>query len=140
MGTTRDDEFTRQIINIILCKLYDEKYTRPEDIVTFRAGISEKPEIVAQRIKARFEEAKAAYKDVIDLKESIELDDKSITYIVGELQNYSLMMAQRDVIGDAFEVFIHRAIKGGQVQYFTPKNVVRAAIRISLLSDKTRQI
>lgn len=40
------------------------------------------------------------------------------------------MTAQRDVIGDAFEVFIHRALKGGQGQYFTPKNIVRTAIRI----------
>ena len=130
VGTTRDVELARQIINIILCKLYDEKYTRPEDIVTFRAGISEKPENVAKRIKSRFEEAKATYKDVIDLNESIDLDDKSITYIVGELQNYSLMMAQRDVVGDAFETFIHRVSRGDQGQYFTPKNVVKTAIRI----------
>ena len=130
VGTTRDAELARQMINIILCKLYDEKYTRPDDIVTFRAGISEKSENVAKRIKSRFEEAKATYKDVIDLNESIDLDDKSITYIVGELQNYSLMMAQRDVVGDAFEIFIHRVSKGDQGQYFTPKNVVRTAIRI----------
>lgn len=130
VGTTRDEELARQIINIILCKLYDEKFTRPDDIVQFRAGVNEKPEEVAQRIKSRFEEAKVVYRDVIDANESIELDNKSLTYIVGELQNYSLMTAQRDVVGDAFEVFIHRALKGGQGQYFTPKNVVKAAIQI----------
>ena len=130
VGTTRDEELARQIINIILCKLYDEKFTRPDDIVSFRAGIKEDPKTVAKRIKDRFNEAKIVYKDVLDAKESIELDDKSLAYVVGELQNYSLMTAQRDVVGDAFEVFIHRALKGGQGQYFTPKNVVRAAIRI----------
>lgn len=40
------------------------------------------------------------------------------------------MTAQRDVVGDAFEIFIHRALKGGQGQYFTPKNVVKVAIEI----------
>ena len=130
VGTTRDEELAKQIINIILCKLYDEKFTRLDDIVTFRAGINENPKEVAKRIKDKFNEAKIVYKDVLDEKETIELDDKSLTYVVGELQNYSLMTAERDVVGDAFEVFIHRALKGGQGQYFTPKNVVKAAINI----------
>ncbi len=130
VGTTRDEELARQIINIILCKLYDEKFTKLDDIVSFRAGINESAKEVAQRIKDRFNEAKIVYKDILDTKESIDLDDRSLKYVVGELQNYSLMTAQRDVVGDAFEVFIHRALKGGQGQYFTPKNVVRTAIRI----------
>ena len=130
VGTTRDEEFARQIINIILCKLYDEKYTKLDNIVQFRAGLNEDPKEVAQRIKERFQEAKTVYKDILDEKDTIELDSKSLKYVVGELQNYSLMSAQRDVVGDAFEVFIHRALKGGQGQYFTPKNVVRTAIEI----------
>ena len=130
VGTTRDEEFARQIINIILCKIYDEKYTRPEDVVSFRAGVNEKPDTVAQRLIARFNEAKITYRDVLDDSDVIDLDSKTLTYIVGELQSYSLLSAQRDVVGDAFEVFIHGALKGGQGQYFTPKNVVKAAIQI----------
>lgn len=130
IGTTRDEEFARQIINIILCKIYDEKYTSPEDVVSFRAGVNEDAEIVSSRIKARFNEAKNTYRDVLDDTDVIDLDPKTLTYIVGELQSYSLMSAQRDVVGDAFEVFIHKALKGGQGQYFTPKNVVKTAIQI----------
>ena len=130
VGTTRDEEYARQIINIILCKLYDEKYTKYNDVLSFRAGVDEDPKAVKKRIIERFSEAKRTYKDVLDENDNINLDDKSLAYIVGELQPYSLMTAQRDVIGDAFEVFIHRALKGGQGQYFTPKNIVRTAIRI----------
>ena len=130
VGTTRDEELARQIINIILCKLYDEKFTKNEDILQFRAGINEDAKLVAERIQNRFNEAKIIYKDVLDEKDTIDLDDKSLKYVVGELQNYSLMSAQRDVIGDAFEIFIHRALKGGNGQYFTPKNVVKTAIKI----------
>ena len=130
VGTTRDEEYAKQIINIILCKLYDEKYTKPHEILTFRAGIDENPKEIKKRIIERFKEAKLTYKDVLDDTDNITLDDKSLAYIVGELQPYSLMTAQRDVVGDAFEVFIHRALKGGQGQYFTPKNIVRTAIRI----------
>jgi type I restriction enzyme M protein len=130
VGTTRDEELARQIINLILCKLYDEKFTKDDDIVKFRAGINESHKVVVKRIKDRFEEAKSAYKDVLDDNDTIDLDNKSLVYVVGELQNYSLMAAERDVVGDAFEVFIHRALKGGQGQYFTPKNVVKTAIEI----------
>lgn len=130
VGITQDIELAREIINIILCKLYDEKFTKNDDVVQFRAGLNEKSSEVAKRIKDRFNEAKVIYKDVLDDKDTIALDDKSLKYIVGELQNYSLMSAQRDVIGDAFEIFIHRALKGGQGQYFTPKNVVKVAIEI----------
>ncbi len=94
VGTTRDEEFARQIINIILCKIYDEKYTRQEDIVSFRAGIEEEPAVIAERIRKRFDEAKLTYKDVIDNRDVIDLDDKTLTYIVGELQSYSLMSAK----------------------------------------------
>lgn len=130
VGTTRDEDLAKQIINIILCKLYDEKYTKDEDVVQFRAGIDESPKDVAKRIKNRFNETKTIYKDVLGATDTITLDDKSIYYVVGELQYYSFMKAKRDVIGDAFEVFIHRALKGGQGQFFTPKNVVKTAIKI----------
>ncbi len=102
VGTTRDEELARQIINVILCKLYDEKFTKNNDIVQFRAGVVEKASEVAKGIKDRFNEAKTIYKDILDDKDTIELDDKSLKYVVGELQNFSLMTAQRDVVGDAF--------------------------------------
>lgn len=130
VNTTRDEQFAREIINIVLTKLYDEKFTRPDDIVSFRAGINEDNKKIAKRVRSRFNEAKNIYKDVLDDNDRIELDDKSISYIVGELQNYSLLECDRDVIGDAFEVFIHGALKGGQGQFFTPRNVVLTAIKI----------
>lgn len=45
-GATRDEELAKEIINIIFCKLYDEKYTPLEDIVNFRSGVSEKKSVV----------------------------------------------------------------------------------------------
>ena len=130
VGVTRDEEIARQLINIILCKLYDEKFTQPDDIVSFRAGVNEDPDDVKVRILKRFSEAKNVYPDVLGEDDNISLDSVSLAYIVGELQNYSLLNAKRDVIGDAFEVIIHRAAKGDQGQYFTPKNVVKTAIKI----------
>nr|AYC64087.1 hypothetical protein [Johnson-sea-linkia profunda] len=58
------------------------------------------------------------------------LDKQSIAYVVGELQNYSLIDSERDVIADAFETFIGHALKGTQGQFFTPRNVVKMIVEI----------
>ena len=130
VGTTRDEVLAKQLINLILCKLFDEKFTKPEDMVQFRAGIDEENSQIAERIKKRFNETKETYADILDEDEKISLDDASIAYIVGELQNYCLMEVERDVVSDAFEVFISKALKGGNGQFFTPKNVVKTVVEI----------
>src|SRR5437764_1932316 len=96
VGATRDEILAQQLINIIFCKIYDEKNTKPEDIVTFRAGINEKSEDIKNRILGLFEKVKKDKKDVLDKNDAITLDTNSIVYVVGELQNYRLMEAERD--------------------------------------------
>lgn len=58
MGITRDEVFASQIINLIFCKIYDERFTRPDDTVKFRAGVNEDDEAVRQRILELFERVK----------------------------------------------------------------------------------
>jgi len=130
VGATRDEVLAQQIINLIFCKIYDERFTEPDEIVTFRAGIDEKSNDVKERIFSLFEKVKRKYKEVLEASDVINLDAKSITYIVGELQNYCLIEAERDIISDAFEVFIGHALKGGQGQFFTPRNVVKMMVDI----------
>ena len=130
VGTTRDEELARQLINLIFCKIYDEKFAAPDDIVEFRAGIDEEPKNVRDRIHALFEKVKQKYAEVISVADEIVLDDKSLVYIVGELQNFCIIDAQRDAVADAFETFIGYALKGGQGQFFTPRNVVQLMVQI----------
>ena len=130
VGATRDEVLAQQLINIIFCKIYDERFTEPEDIVTFRAGVNEKPAAVRERILELFDKVKRKYKEVIDKEDMITLDAESITYVVGELQNYCLVDTERDSVADAFETFIDHALKGGQGQFFTPRNVVKMMVEI----------
>ena len=130
VGATRDEVLAQQIINLIFCKIYDERFTEQDEMVTFRAGIDEKPKDVKKRILDLFGKVKRKYKEVLDESDVINLDDKSITYVIGELQNYCLIEAERDIISDAFEVFIGHALKGGQGQFFTPRNVVKMMVDI----------
>lgn len=129
-GATRDEELAKELINLIFCKIYDEKFTKAEDIINFRIGVDEDLDIFKKRILDLFKKVKNKYSDVLDVSDEIKLDKHALAYVVGELQNYSLIESERDVIADAFETFIGYALKGSQGQFFTPRNVVKLMVDI----------
>ncbi len=129
-GITRDHTIAQEVINLLFCKIYDEIDTGHDDFVKFRRGVNEPDAAVKDRIIKIFEKVKAQYSDVFKPHEQIEFDERSLANIVGELQNYCLMDADRDAIGDAFEVFIGPAIAGNEGQFFTPRNAVKMIISI----------
>ncbi len=136
VGITRDEVFAQQIINLIFCKIYDERFTKADDMVRFRAGFDEPPADVRERIGAIFTQVKKQYGDVIEQEDKIMLDHVSLAYAVGELHFFSLSDTERDAIAEAFEVFIGPSLKGGQGQFFTPRNVVKLLVdMIDLSSD-----
>jgi type I restriction enzyme M protein len=128
VGITRDEVFAQQIINLIFCKIYDERFTKPNDMVQFRAGVDEKPTEVAKRVATLFDRVKTQYEDVIGKNDQIELDSRSLMYVVGALQQFSLSESERDAVGEAFETFIGPSLKGPQGQFFTPRNVVQMVV------------
>lgn len=130
-GITRDESLAQEIINVLFCKIYDEINTAPDDLVTFRSGVDEPARDVRKRIVDLFDhKVKPEYPDVFSGKDTITLDPESLVYVVGELQTYCLIEADRDAIGDAFEVFIGPALRGAEGQFFTPRNVVRMIVEI----------
>lgn len=130
VGVTRDEIIAQQIINIIFCKIYDEKFTNQDDEVSFRAGVGEKLSTIENRISQLFLKVKDKYHEVFDRNDSISLDAESLKFVVGTLQSFCLIEAERDVIADAFETFIDHALKGGQGQFFTPRNVIQMMVEI----------
>jgi type I restriction enzyme M protein len=130
-GITRDETLAQQIINLLFCKIYDEINTPLDEVVTFRAGVGETSETVQARLVRLFEDkVKREYDDVFDETDALTLDPDSLVYVVGELQNFILNEADRDAIGDAFEVFIGPALRGSEGQFFTPRNVVKMMVDI----------
>lgn len=130
VGTTRDEVLATQLINLVFCKIYDEKFKAMDSLVDFRVGIGEDPEEVRRRILSVFEKVKAKYSEVFDSTDSISLDAKALSYVVGELQPFCLIEAPRDAVGEAFEVFVGSTLKGAQGQFFTPRNVIQLMVEI----------
>lgn len=128
---SRREKLGNEMIRLIFCKIWDEKYDT-EALPKFRIGFEEKPAEVVKRIKSLFEEVKKELsKDgVFDKNEEIKLEDKSIAYVVGELERYSLLRTDKDVVGDAFEVFAESKLVGEKGEFFTPREIVKTAIQI----------
>ena len=129
-GITRDEALAQQIINVLFCKIFDEIDKGPEEYVDFRAGAAEPTRFVHKRILDLFSAVKDRFSDVFSPVDTIEIDPDNITYVVGELQHVAVSEADRDAIGDAFEVFIGPALRGLEGQFFTPRNVIQMMIRI----------
>ena len=140
VGATLPEIFAQQFINLLFCKIYDERFTKKNDIVRFRAGINEENVSVAGRIRELFDNVKEQYKDVFQEEDAITLDDGSISYAVAQLQPFCIKDSQRDAIGDAFESFIDYTTKGSQGQFFTPRNVVKLMVNIAQVSYKDKMI
>lgn len=128
VGVNRDEAIAKEMINLILCKIYDERFTAKEKMVSFRVSDGDSNEEVKERINKLFLKVKAKYDDVLEQTDTISLDGNTLRHIIGKLQNFCLIETDRDIIADAFEVFTGYSLKGEQGQFFTPKNVVKLMV------------
>ena len=129
VGTNRDEKIASEIIKIVLCKTYDEKFTDSSAFLTFYSdgGLHGQ---TFQRINSIYEDVKKKYDEVFVSEDKIELDAKSVAYCVSQLQRFSLIRASRNVISEAFETIIGYSLKGSQGQFFTPQNVVKLIVAL----------
>lgn len=128
---SRREKLGNEMVRLIFCKIWDERY-EPNALPQFRIDFKENPKEVARRIKKLFNEVKneLVSDGVFDKNEKINLEDKSIAYVVGELEQYSLSKTDKDVVGDAFEVFAESKLVGEKGEFFTPREIVKTAIQI----------
>ncbi|BCZ18230.1 hypothetical protein NHP190003_15120 [Helicobacter sp. NHP19-003] len=138
-GVNRDEQIAKEMILLILCKIYDERFTANDKMVRFRASVDESDKEVRDRIDELFADIQQKYDDVLNKQDTITFDSKTLKLVVGKLQNICITETDRDSVGDAFEVFIGYSLKGSQGQFFTPKNVVRLMVEI-VAPDKKHTI
>jgi len=130
-GITRDEKIAQNIMRLLLCKIYDEKNKTAKDLTDFSNRPDENLTIFSRRIESLFDQVKNKYSDIFEVDEKIEVNPKELSFIVSKVENYSIIDADRDVIGDAFEELIGTSFRGGEGQFFTPRNVVQMMIEIT---------
>lgn len=132
-----------QLLNLIFCKLYDEKrrficaengesYRRKFWVGVKEQNTEEGRKAVADRIKGLFDELKtdSVFSEVFDGNEAIGLTDKGLAFISGELAKYSFLDASVDVKGMAYETIVSNTLKQEAGQFFTPRNIVKAMVEM----------
>lgn len=128
-GITRDEAFAHEMIKILFCKVFDEKHTKDSDVVQFHTIKTDTEKIFVNRISNIFSKIISEYPESFEKKEKINLDANSLHYVISSLQKFCIIGADRDAIGDVFEIFIGPALRGGEGQFFTPKNAVEMMVK-----------
>lgn len=131
----RAERLGAEMIRILFCKIYDELHNKENS--KFKISPNEGESEVSNRIKTIFKEAKKSFTDVFDEEEKLHLDDKSISYVVTQLQNYDLLKTKRDVISEGFQAFWGPRLRGEKGQFFTPRNITKMCVEI--LDPKPRE-
>lgn len=119
-----------ELLKIIFCKIYDE---RTSEEVDFYSSSNERHGLNGQlKVKARIEKlfnyVKADYPQIFKKNESIELNSQVLSYIVAQLQMYSLLESDVDVKGRAYEEIVGANLRGDRGEFFTPRNICRMAV------------
>lgn len=122
-GMTRDEVILEELTKLLHAKVHDEtahKSARPAFFV--REG---EPEGALRKRIDSLLEAAAESRRGASTWTPTAFDDACLRFAVETLQTRQLSGADRDVVGEAYESLIFPSLRGGQGQFFTPKNVAR---------------
>jgi type I restriction enzyme M protein len=132
-GLKKDAAFW-QVLNLIFCKIHDERSTGKHRfwVKGTERNTPDGQAAIAKRIKELFEEVKndPSYSSVFTERDQIELNDRVLSFAVGEFSRYNLSETDVDVKGAAYEEITSSMLKSQRGQFFTPTNVIRLMIEM----------
>jgi type I restriction enzyme M protein len=121
VGATRDEALLDEVLKCLFCKLVVES-AKDKAI-----DLSLSPFDLAKQVRAVFTTVRAMFPEIYASDSEILLDPGTLCYVMSEL-DFSIMDAESDPIGDAFEVFIGNEARGRGGQFFTPRNVTNLLV------------
>jgi type I restriction enzyme M protein len=130
-GLPKDKAF-EEFLKVIFCKVHDERWSRRIRFFATEEETStaEGKRRLYEKISRLFDEVKAQFRHIFKPDEKIELNPDVLAYIVSQLQYYSLMLTDTDVKGEAYEEIVGPNLRGDRGEFFTPRNVCKAAVEI----------
>jgi len=133
------DSFT-EIFKLIYAKLYDEfeAKNRKGERLKFRKYKDSKTTFKV--ISKLFENARDEWKEIFEKSDKIKLSPEHLSVCVGELQNIKLFGADLRIVDEAFEYLVPDVSKSKKGQYFTPRVIIDACVRILNPSRKEHVI
>lgn len=121
-----------ELLKLIFCKIHDERES-PE--VQFYASSKERHGLngnlkVKGRLDSLFAAVKKDYPAIFPANEVIGLTPQVLTYLVSQLQMYSLLESDVDVKGHAYEEIVGANLRGDRGEFFTPRNICKMAVEM----------
>lgn len=119
-----------ELLKLIFCKIHDE---RGDGDLKFYAGATERQSVnghlkVKERIELLWAEVKKDYGAIFTPAEGIGLEPRVLSYLVSQLQMYSLLESDVDVKGRAYEEIVGSNLRGDRGEFFTPRNICEMAV------------
>jgi type I restriction enzyme M protein len=133
-GITRDEQIAQNLMRLLFCKLIDERENKTSRVFSSKSNVKE----LELSIDEQFSKIISKYPSFFEKGERIEIRGLDLKYMVERLAEFELLTAERDVIADAFEEIIGTAFRGGEGQFFTPRNVVQ--MMIDVLDPKAHEL
>ena len=129
-------EAFHELQKLIFCKVLDE-YETTGSLQFFIRGDERRSEagqhrVLDDRIAPLFEQVKQRYPYIFESDEGVKLNRRVLSYIVAELQRYSLLGTNTDVKGAAYEELVGENLRGDRGEFFTPRNVCDMAVRMTM--------
>ena len=129
-----------ELLKIIFSKIHDE---RSSDEIQFYATSKERHGLAGRlrakkRLDGLFDEVKAEFRTIFRANDSIELNPEVLTYIVSQMQMYSLLESDIDVKGRAYEEIVGSNLRGDRGEFFTPRNICK--MTVAMLDPGERQL
>ncbi|MHC4459824.1 MAG: N-6 DNA methylase [Planctomycetota bacterium] len=122
VGATRDDTLLDEVLKCLFCKLVIERGRSQHIDHTLT------PFRLAKQLRKIFNTVRVDFPDIYNKDTEILLDPPTLHYVMGEL-DFSIMDAESDPIGDAFEIFIGSESRGNAGQFFTPRSVTNLLVQ-----------
>lgn len=119
-----------ELLKLIFCKIHDERNSATVEFYAAgneRAGING-PLKVKKRLDSLFEAVKEEYTAIFAPNDAIELKPQVLSYLVSQLQMYSLLESDVDVKGHAYEEIVGSNLRGDRGEFFTPRNICNMAV------------
>jgi type I restriction enzyme M protein len=115
-----------ELLKLIFCKVYDEQET--SGTMEFSIAQEERRSDLGQRklrtrISDLFSAVRNSYPYIFAPSDTIELDNRSLAYIVAELEKYNFQETLSDIKGEAYEEIVSVTSRRDHGAFFTPRNV-----------------
>lgn len=127
-----DDSFD-EVFKLIYSKLYDEwaaTNDRSRHRKIYFRIYGESPQELYEKINGLFAQAKNKWRGVFGQDDRIKLKPEHLMVCVSFLQDIKLFNANLQVIDDAFEYLLTKVAKAEKGQYFTPRWVIDACVKM----------